>query len=56
MSFELDELMAGIEYWRGTKWPQDFHNDHYGHRAEIRNEALFLEKWWSLNSKRESSE
>jgi hypothetical protein len=44
--FHADELNQGIEYWRHTTWPQDFHNEFYQRIAEIRAQGLFNEEWW----------
>lgn len=46
MPFQPNELNQGIEYWRHTNWPQDFHNDFYQHIAEIRAQGLFNQEWW----------
>ncbi|MFZ3264883.1 MAG: hypothetical protein WA172_12855 [Terriglobales bacterium] len=29
MSLTVEQLNAGIHYWRTTDWPQDFHNEYY---------------------------
>ncbi len=46
MPFHPDELNQGIEYWRHTNWPQDFHNAFYQHIAAIRAQGLFNQEWW----------
>jgi hypothetical protein len=46
MPFHRNELNQGIEYWRHTNWPQDFHNGFYQHIAEIRAQGLFNQQWW----------
>ena len=46
MPFHPDQLNQGIEYWRDTNWPQDFHNGFYQFIAEIRGHGLFNQQWW----------
>lgn len=46
MPLQPQELQQGIEYWRQTKWPQDFHNRFYRHLAGIRGLGLFSMEWW----------
>ena len=46
MPFHINELNQGIEFWRDTNWPQDFHNGFYQDMAEIRAHGLFNQQWW----------
>ncbi len=46
MSLTIDELNAGISYWRTTRWPQDFHNAFYCDMARANPNGTFTPKWW----------
>ncbi len=46
MPFNLDELQAGVNYWRNTNWPQDFHNQFYIDLAAHNQIGLFTPGWW----------
>ena len=46
MPFQPNELNQGIEYWRHTNWPQDFHNAFYQHIANLWVQGLFNQEWW----------
>ena len=47
MPFQLHELNQGIEYWRQTNWPQDFHNEFYQYIGGIQARGLFSGEWWN---------
>jgi hypothetical protein len=40
------ELECGVRYWRGTKWPQDFHHAFYQEMAYANPDGAFDLKWW----------
>lgn len=47
MPLTIKELEEGIRYWRGTKWPPDFHNAFYEDEwAAVQRHPLFNEAWW----------
>lgn len=41
------EFNAGINVWRTTYWPRDFHNRFYAELAEINNAGQFSAEWWN---------
>ncbi|MGY1730255.1 hypothetical protein ACI798_01950 [Geodermatophilus sp. SYSU D01045] len=47
MPLTVEELRAGVAYWRGTRWPKDFHNDFYSRLAAENPRGDFSEAWWS---------
>ncbi|SRR5712692_5048780 len=46
MPLTIEQLKQGISYWRGTKWPPDFHNADYQHLTKINPSGDFNQKWW----------
>jgi hypothetical protein len=47
VALSVDQLRNGISYWRGTDWPQDFHNAHYRHDlTAVQANGAFNREWW----------
>lgn len=46
MSLTVEELKAGIAYWRKADWPQDLHNDFYPRMADANPNGVFNQEWW----------
>ncbi len=47
-----EELDAGIEYWRGTRWPQDFHEAMYVASPPLARLSDDFDSWWNPLVKR----
>jgi hypothetical protein len=45
MPLTIEQLKQGINYWRRTRWPKDFHNAHYRDLAAINPSGSFNQKW-----------
>jgi hypothetical protein len=40
------EFAEGVNYWRCTRWPQDFHNDFYQRMQCLNSNEKFNHQWW----------
>ena len=47
MPLTIEGLKQAVGYWRGTDWPQDFHNAFYEYElAAVQPHGLFNQDWW----------